>query len=180
MGNFAINPYGGLQSPEFTGPGGTAGLEEVDGTNALSPNQYEMLMKSMQDPLAMYSASLPSQQDSTSNQLGAYNQGSLPNQQDDLTLRSSGQFDPLQMYRGQNYNISPTYATLGGGDGGGHGQEEAGPSRRGQEEVGSSRRGQEEEGLGEGDESHPMFAMMSSTYQPRPPATPRSQLSRTH
>lgn len=115
-------------------PGGS-GMEQLEGgSSALSPQQYAMLMTSMQDPLAMYSTSLPGQDRAPANQ-----------------------FDPLEMYGGQPYNISPTYS---GGVVGGRGQDEEGPA---------------------GEDSHPVFTMMSSTYppkaplahQPRPPTTAR-------
>ena len=64
------------------------------------------------------------------------------------------QFDPLGGYTGHPYNISPTYGHLGGGAEG-----------RGHSEV-------------EGDETHPMYAMMTSTYQPRPPTAPRNPQNR--
>lgn len=118
------NPYSTVPPPYALPPqtSGGSGIEELEGrSSALSPQQYAMLMNSMRDPLAMYSASLPGQDRAPSNQ-----------------------FDPLEMYSGQPYNISPTYS--------GSMQEEVGPV---------------------GEENHPVFTMMSSTYQPKPPTGPR-------
>ena len=66
-------------------------------------------------------------------------------------------YDPLEGFSGHGYNISPTYGQLGGMG------------------VVTDGRGHAAEGV---DEVHPMYAMMGSTYQPRPPTAPRNPHNR--
>lgn len=150
-----MTPYG-LMNPNFPDHQGLDELEvpgEVDKAEILSPQQYAMLMNSMGDPLAMYTASFANQEATPSSFL----RPSAP--------PPPSQFDPMEMYDGHDYNISPTYGHVRG-MAGGHGQEV-------REGVGGS-------GDDDDDEGHPMYTMMSSAYQPRPPTAPRNPQSSRH
>jgi hypothetical protein len=128
----------------------TATAEEMDvnidrssiETDALSPQQYAMLMNSMKDPVAMYSSSL--------------------NERADAPL--ANRFDPLDMYSGHPYNT-------GGGN-------EAG--REGENSGASGGRRRTGPGVSTEDD-HPIFTMMSSSYQQKPtPHQPRPPAMEPH
>lgn len=149
-------PYGYMPS-DFTSDQALGELDETldaeGGAEALSPRQYAMLMNSMRDPLSMYTTTLA----------GAPDHGDPPTDHGEFVeYRPSpppyNKFDPvnpLEGLGGRSYNVSPTYGHLVGvADGRGHAAE------------------------GGGDELHPMYTMMSSTHQPRPPTAPRNPQSR--